>query len=221
MKKLSLLLLLTFTLFAQNPHSFDTLGDVIYDDADKFENLKDLQAMHDLKKPISEYIKLAKTTKKLGFSVDEKKGDAKVYLKSLRQLSLKHDKIILSIRKLFSEAIHDEDSHTVNMMVKYDVIDIVEHEKELLNYYEEFNEDHNLSALDNMYAQHLVNVGKENNSSKKHNSQNRQTVDEATLARIRASRRQKQEALEKSVRQEQEREKKRVLKEQKEALGLE
>ena len=223
MKFLFLLLTLSLALWAKNPLSFATLGDVVYNDAKKFEEIKELEAMHDIRIAISNYVKLANDTKKLGFSVDNKdKGaNAKSYLKSLRKLSAAHDVIDIKVQKRFNEAINDEDSHTVNAMVQYGVIDSVNYEKQLITYYEEFNEDYNLSALKGIYEQHLINT----KSTQKVNSESSETRDQrsntAALERARANRKLKQENLEREVQEEQDREKKRVLREQKEALGIE
>ena len=224
MKLFFLLLTLSLTLWAKNPLSFATLGDVVYNDAKKFDEIKELEAMHDIRVAINNYVKLSDDTKKLGFSVDNKdKGaDAKSYLKSLRKLSAAHDVIDVKIQKRFNEAMTDEDSHTVNAMVQYGVIDAVNYEKQLITYYKEFNEDYNLSALKTIYDQHLVNTQSDKKPSSGVSSATREKQsNDAALERARAHRKLKQDNLEREVQEEQDREKKRVLREQKEALGIE
>ena len=224
MKLLFILLTLSLALWAKNPLSFATLGDVVYNDAKKFNEIKKLEAMHDIRTAINNYVKLANSTKKLGFSIDnkEKNADAKSYLKSLRVLSAKHDIIDLQIQKRFNEAMSDEDSHTVNTMVEYGVIDSVNYEKELITYYEEFNEDYNLSALKSIYEQYLINTqGERKSGDSISNEMKEQRSNDAALERARAHRKLKQENLEREVQEEKKREKKRVLREQKEALGIE
>jgi len=223
MKLLFILLTLSLALWAKNPLSFATLGDVVYNDAKKFDEIKELEAMHDIRVAINNYIKLANDTKKLGFSVDNKeKGvDAKGYLKRLRTLSAEHDVIITQVRKRFSEAMSDEDSHTVNTMVEHGVIDPVNYEKELVTYYEEYREDYNLSALKSIYEQYLINTKSTQKVDSESSETRNQRSNDAALERARAQRKLKQENLEREVQEEQTREKKRVLREQKEALGIE
>jgi len=222
MKKLLLLITFTLTLFAQNPLSFGALGDVIYDDIDKFELLKEMPVMREYKGEIEEYIEAAEKSKKMGFAVDEKSpdADAKVYLKVLRDLSVKHDAIIVQSRARFKEAIDDEDSETINLMIYYGIIDPQEYEKAMIAYYGEFGEDHNLSTLTPMYTAYLNSLKKDDNGTQLTDEQREAIENEERIKRIRARIKAKEEALQKSVEEEQESEKKKVLNEQKKELGL-
>lgn len=222
MKKLLLLLTLSLTLFAQNPLSFSALGDVIYDDVEKFESLKSLPAMREYQDEIEHYILAAEKTKKMGFAVDAKDPDikGKAYLKALRELSLRHDAIIVQSRKRFSEAIDDEDSETINKMIDYGVIDPYDYETELIAYYGELGEDQNLSTLMPMYEKYLKSLKKDENVTYLTDEQREAIENEERIKRIRARIKAKEEALQKSVNDEQESEKKKVLNEQKKELGL-
>ena len=221
MKHLLLLITFTLSLFAQNPNSFSALGDVIYNDIEKFEKLKALPSMKEYEENIENYITAAKQTKKIGFGVDAKEEgvNAKEYLKALRELSAKHDAIIVTSRKRFSEAINDEDSETVNLMLTYGVIDPENYKTELIAYYEEFGEDHNLSAITPLYDEHLKSIKKDDNVTKMSDEQREAIENEARLKRLRARMKAKEESLEKSVKEEQEREKQKVLSTHKESLA--
>ena len=221
MKKYLLLLTVTLTLFAQNPKSFAALGDVIYDDVDKFENLKNLASMQDFQAAIDTYIASADTTKKMGFAVDAKESsvDGKSYLKALRALSIERDAIILSSRDRFKEAMTDEDGITINGMLGYGVIDSENYKTELISYYEEFGEDQNLSNVEPLYMQHLASLKKDNNTSLSQ-AQREARENEARVKRMRAKNKANEEALARSVEEQQKRDKMNVLNEQKKALGL-
>ncbi len=228
MKKYFVLLTLSLSLFAQNPKSFAALGDVIYNDVDKFENLKEMASMQEFRTAIDAYIALATETKKMGFTIDAKNAedtkeapvDGTEYLKALRQLSTEHDAIIVNSRNRFKEAITDEDSETINGMVNISVIDLDDYKDELIHYYEEFGEDQNLSSLDVMYAKH-IDSQKDDNSTALSAAQQEARENEARIKRMRATEKAKNDALEKSVKEEKEREKKKVLNEQKKELGIE
>ena len=227
MKKYLLLLTLSLSLFAQNPKSFAALGDVLYDDVNKFENLKEMASMQEFRVAIESYIASAGKTKKMGFAIDAQKAeekkdtpiDGKEYLKALRELSTGHDTIIVNSRTRFKEALNDEDGLTVNGMVDYGLIDTDNYKDELVHYYEEFAEDQNLSALDLMYTKH-TNRFKDNNSTGHSNAQRTARENEASIKRMRAQDKAKNDALVKSVQEEKEREKKKVLNEQKRELGI-
>ena len=221
MKKYVLLLTLTLTLFAQNPKSFAALGDVIYDDVAKFENLKGLASMQDAQTSIDAYIVSANTTKKMGFALDAKESsvDGKSYLKALRTLSVERDAIVLSSRDRFKEAMADEDGITINSMIGYGVINAANYKKELINYYEEFGEDQNLSYVEPLYTRHLGTLKKDTNRSVSR-SQIDARENEARVKRMRAKSKAKEEALARSVQEQEKRDKENVLNEQKKALGL-
>ena len=223
MKRLLLLLIFLIPLFAQNPKSFATLGDVIYDDIKMFETLKELPSMKSFTTDIDVYVALAKETKEMGFAVDakDKAVTAKEYLKALRQLSAEHDAIILNSRKRFKEAMGDEDSETVNTMVLCGVINPDNYKNELIDYYSEFGEDNNLSSLIPMYNSYLKSIKKDNNVSTLSDAQKEERENTARIKRIRAKIEAKETALNKSVKEEQEREKKKVLSTQKKELGIE
>ncbi len=222
MKKYILLLTLSLTLFAQNPKSFAALGDVLYNDVNKFENLKEMASMQEYQASIDAYIALAGETKKMGFAVDAQKAkdpkntsdDGKKYLKALRELSSQHGAIMLNSRTRFKEALSDEDGVMVNGMIDNGVIDPENYKSEIIRYYEEFGEDQNLSFLEPTYAKSLK---KDSNSSV---SQKRSSEDMASIKRMRAKEKAKSEALAKSVQDEKNREKKKLLDEHKKELGI-
>jgi hypothetical protein len=221
MKHILLLLTISLTLFAQNPRSFAALGDVIYDDVATFEKLKTLPSMQEFSRDIDSYSSEAKKTKEMGFLIDakDKSVDAKSYLAALRKLSEKHDMIMENSTKRFKEALHDEDGETINAMVEYGVIDTEDYDKELINYYEEFNEDQNLSSLNGFYTKYLTSLVKEKKVELTE-AQREQLANEANIKRMRAKNEAKDAKLAKSVKEEQDREKKKVLDEQKKELGI-
>ena len=229
MKKYLILLTLSLSLFAQNPKSFAALGDVLYNDVDKFENLKEMASMQEFRMSIDAYIVSANETKKMGFAIDAKNAedskdgpvDGTEYLKALRQLSTEHDAIIVNSRTRFKEAMGDEDSETINGMINCGVIDPDDYKDELVHYYEEFYEDQNLSTLEAMYADYTANLKKDDNATRLSEAQREARENEEQIQRMRETNRLKQESLERSVQEEKEREKKKVLNEQKKELGIE
>jgi len=216
MKTYILLLLSTLTLCAQNPKSFAVLGDVIYDDVSTFQTLKSFPPMSQYKEELNTYIISANKTKKIGYKVDVKESSItkKNYLEMLRKLSKKHDAIDMSVKKCFANAITDEDSATINTMVGLGVIDPTDYKGDLINYYEEFGEDHNLSNIKSMYELYVIPKHKDTNNTKNVNK------NEERIKRMRAKAKAKDEALVKAVSEEKKREKAKVLSAQKEELGI-
>jgi hypothetical protein len=221
MKKLLFTLLIAVSLYAQNPLIYAALGDVIYNDVDKFGQLADLAAMHDYKPEIDDYLKSVEKSKKTGFAVDsnDESVDAKAYLKELRLLSTKHDAIVLNAHKRFEEAMQDEDSETITSMIKIGIVNPQEYKNQLVQYYEDYAEDQNLSIIEPMYKEYKFNLACEENASQTGSAE--VTKNEEVVNRMRASDKASKEALTRSVNEECEREKKNVMQEQKKALGVE
>jgi hypothetical protein len=221
MKKLLLALFISVSVYAQNPVIFAALGDVIYNDVDKFGKLGDLAAMRDFKPAIDDYISSANRSKKIGFAVDSNDGtgDAKAYLKELRSLSAKHDAIVLNARKRFAEAIQEQDSETMTGMIKIGIVDPKDYKNQLIQYYEDYSEDQNLSVIEPLYKDYKYKLACEENASRSANAEAAQN--EEVVNRMRASDKASKEALTRSVKEECEREKLNVMQEQKKALGLE
>ncbi len=221
MKKFLLTLLISVSLYAQNPVIYAALGDVIYNDVDKFGKLADLAAMHDYKPTIEDYLKSVENSKKTGFAVDrnETTSDAKAYLKELRLLSTKHDTIVLNAHKRFEEAMQDEDSETITNMIKIGIVSPEEYKNQLVQYYEDYAEDQNLSIIEPMYKEYKFNLANEENASKSGNAE--AAKNEEVVNRMRASDKASKAALKRSVKEECEREKQNVMQEQKKALGVE
>ena len=221
MKKYILLLSLSLSLFAQNPKAFAALGDVIYDDVAKFEDLKNMASMQDAETSIDSYITSAQSAKKMGLALDAKTDgiDAKSYLKVLRELSIERDTIISSSRDRFKEAIADEDGVTVNGMLSNGIINAENYKKELLNYYEEFGEDQNLSNVEPLYLEYLASLKKDDNVLLSQ-EQIEALDNKARVTRMREKNKAKSEALARSVEEQKKQDKKEVLDEQKKALGL-
>ncbi len=241
MKKYLLLLTLSLSLYAQNPKSFAALGDVLYNDVDKFENLKEMASMQEFRSSIDTYIALAAETKEMGFAIDIENAkddkdvtvDGKEYLIALRKLSTEHDAIIDNSRTRFKEAMGDEDSETINGMINHGVIEIDDYKDELIRYYEEFGEDQNLSSLETMYAGYLAKQKRETKVTDVSDTTVAKSVPSAPKAktkvnqknenikkRMRAQDKAKTEAFERAVEEEKQEEKAKILEKQKKELGI-
>ncbi len=221
MKKYLFSLIFSLALYAQNPVSFSALGDVIYNDIAKFEQLKELASMRDYIPVIDKYIEAAEKSKTMGFAVDTKKPSvtAKAYLDELRTLSAEHDSIMLGARQRFEEAMQDEDSETLTKLIMIGIIDPLAYNSQLIQYYEEFAEEQNLSVIEPLYSDYERTLANDQNASKNVNSE--ALKKEELLKRMRATEKARSDALARSVNEESEREKQKVMNEQKKELGIE
>ncbi len=222
MKKYLFLFFTTLLLFAENPNSFAALGDVIFDNVDTFEKLESLPVMAPYYKETSAYIREAKRVKKMGFALDAKEDGVvpKEYLAALRKLSAQHDKVIQLSRNTFKEAIENEDTTTVNYMVVNGIIDPENYRSELINFYEEFGEDNNLSGIELMYEVYVEATTDDSNVTRESQAAREAREKRENIKRFEATLKARDKALEESVAEEKTREKEKVLATQKEELGL-
>lgn len=223
MKIILATLLLSLSLFGQNPAAFAGLGDVIYNDIGMFEELGKLDAMHDDRAAIEAYIESAKANKEIGFALDAKNEPAasERYLKELRRLSAEHDTIMTNARDRFNEAIADEDATTITGMISIGAIDPKQYKGELIHYYEEFSEEQNLSVIEPLYIEYQRTLPLEQNATKGNAVSYEALKKEELLKRMRAQQKAKSEAVERTVREEEAREKEKVMEKQKKELGVE
>ena len=224
MKKCFFSLFLSLSLYAQNPTAFAALGDVIYNDVAKFEQLGKLEAMRDYRAMIDDYVKTADKCKKMGFDIDtvdtaDKTAVSKNYLKELRALSIDHDAILLKARERFEEALQDEEGETLTGMIALGAVNPEDYKSQLIQYYEEYGEEQNLSVIEPLYRAHEANLASESNTTKAESYETSRSRE--LIERMRATEKAKKESLERAVEEEKMRGKEKVMQEQKKELGLE
>jgi hypothetical protein len=170
---------------------------------------------------IDTYIESAEQNKTMGFAVDAKKPsvNAKSYLNGLRTLSTEHDAIVSGARERFEEAMEDEDGETITAMITIGIIDTQTYDSELVQYYEEFSEEQNLTVIEPLYSAYQRTLAEDQNRSKR--VSNETLRKESLVKRMRETEKARSEALERSVSEEREREKQKVMNEQKKELGME
>jgi hypothetical protein len=107
-KYLTLLLLLTLTLFSATPKLYKPIGDPIYKHISSVKKMSEIGYFKNEKKQLLNFVKKANTHKKLGFAYDKKrraktlsKEEQKAYLNTLRSL----DRELFTINTLAKDAL--------------------------------------------------------------------------------------------------------------------
>ena len=149
MYKIIFFLLLTTLLSAKNPNVYAALGDVIYNNVNKIEQLGKLESYKDYRLGITSYVALVAKTKELGFAIESgqelnKKGQ---YLATLRELSKKNDFYLRKAKYSFNTAIEKEDSALFMSLVNSEIINIEKRKEDILNYYFQHQDDINASGV--------------------------------------------------------------------------
>jgi len=137
MRALFLSLFLTLSLYAQNPVIFSALGDVIYNNKAKIENLKSIDIYKNYSKKIDQYVQKVEKTKKKGFllDVDSTPQERKAYLNRLRTLAKTNDFFVHLVETSYDDAKEEQNSKLFNQLINTGLLDTEERKKEILDYY--------------------------------------------------------------------------------------
>ena len=222
MKLYTFLLLLSFTLYAQNPQVFAQLGDQIYNDITPLQTLSQEPSLQKLAGPIHGFTTSALKIKEMGYKIDNKEegSDAKAYLISLRELSVERDALSLAVKSIFEEAITKGDEERVTVILKSGLVEQEAYTEELVTFYDEYCEEDNSSILGTLYLEYQLKNQPEVVVPVISAETLQKQKDQERIARMRAKERAKKARLENEVAQQKAIEEKKVLTEQKEALDL-
>jgi len=215
MKKIILTILFTSLLFADNPLIYSALGDVIYDNAKKINNLKNINQYASEINKIDKYIDEVKKTKKDGYSILS--GDKTIskmgYLNKLRKLSKTNDYFIRSAKLYFKQSISKEDNYLFSKIINSGLIDTDKCKEQITNYYFSHSNDINSSGIIQSYLDNDKKLRVKKEAQRKL-YMNKKMREEARIKRIRQDDLQKQKELEKRLDDEVKAKKLQIRKEQ-------
>ena len=146
-------LLLSTLLFAQNPIAYAALGDVIYDNVDKIENLKNIDEYKIYDKKIDKYVADVKQAKEEGFALENGSDSVtkQAYLNKLRALAKTNDFFVRSVASSYDAAKKQEDSRRFSQLINSGLLDVSERKKEIVDYYFAHAQDMNTTGLIQSY----------------------------------------------------------------------
>lgn len=137
MKKIIFFLLFTTLLFSKNPNVFASLGDTIYNNAEKIEKLKSLDSFKIFIYKIDDYVTDVRKTKKLGFLIESGKAEnaKKKYLLHLRELAKTDGFFQRTAIEHFRGYMRRGNSKDFNKMLKTGMIDTNKFKDAIKKYY--------------------------------------------------------------------------------------
>ena len=147
------ILLLSTLLFAQNPIAYAALGDVIYDNVDKIENLKNIDEYQIYDEKIDTYVENVKEAKEEGFALENGSDSVtkQAYLNKLRALAKTNDFFVRSVASSYDAAKKQEDSRRFSQLINSSLLDVSERKKEIVDYYFAHAQDMNTTGLIQSY----------------------------------------------------------------------
>ena len=216
----TLLLLVLFSLESiandAHPKAYESLGDEIYNNLSKIENLKTIQKYNKFKQKIEIYVQAVKDTKKLGFEVvSGKKADEKLdYLYRLREHKKINDYFLRSINDSYKYALDNQDNSLFEDVVNSGLLDVNVHKKSILSYYKAHSSELNPQGI----IQVLLDEEELLKNKKKYKPKTKEQLQAEKVKRLRENDRLDQEALEKKLAEELRMKKEKIIQEQEKEL---
>ncbi|EDZ61877.1 hypothetical protein SMGD1_0888 [Sulfurimonas gotlandica GD1] len=220
MIKLVILALLATFLMAQNPKVYSALGDVIYNNVDNIEKLKDMPEFSQYEKKIDSYVKEVYKAKDLGYAIEagDKNIDKKKYLQTIRELSKTNDFFHRTTVNSYKSSLISQDNELFFKTVNSGLMDTSKHKSEILEYYFAHCTDMNATGVIQKYLDEDEMLKEKQDSSKKHGLSIKE-IQEAKIKRIREKDKEKQESIQKTLEEELIKKKSEIRKEQVEELA--
>jgi len=208
MKQLIFILLLLTNLYSNsdknlpNPVIYAALGDSIYNNVDKIEDLKNLNEFQVYLDEIEVYVKEVRETKAIGYKIEE--GDKSIdkvdYLKKLRKLSKRNDFFIRDVESNFKYALKNNDNKLFVNSVDSGLINTKRYKKNILKYYK-IHEDE-IEEYGDILSM-IVNGHKREKKKKNiYRAPTKEEIQYSKMKRIRQRDKAKQEALHRSLEKE-------------------
>ncbi|WP_373004630.1 hypothetical protein [Sulfurimonas sp.] len=217
-KLVTLALLATF-LMAQNPKVYSALGDVIYDNVENIEKLKDISEFSQFEKKIDSYVKEVYKAKDIGYAIEagDKNIDKKKYLETIRELSKTNDFFHRTTVSSYKSSIINQDNILFSKTINSGLIDTKKYKAEILEYYFAHCPEMNASGVIQKYLDEDEMLEQKQNLSRKPALSKKQ-IQEAKIKRIREKDKAKQESIQKTLEEELIKKKSDIRKEQVEEL---
>ena len=220
MRNFFIILLLSTLLLAQNPIAFAALGDVIYDNVDKIEKLKNIDEYKIYDTKIDNYVQEVKKAKEEGFALENGSDTVsrKAYLNKLRELVKTNDFFVRSVASSYEAAKKDENSRLFSQIINTGLLDTQERKKEIIDYYFAHQEDMNTTGLIQSYLDEDAKLRAKKEAQQKRIISKKEREAER-IRRIRENDKREKERLEKKLQEELKKKKEQIREYQKEELS--
>ena len=197
------ILLLSTLLFAQNPIAFAALGDVIYNNVDKIEKLKNIDEYKIYDEKIDKYVADVKKAKEEGFALENGSTAVtrKAYLNKLRTLAKTNDFFMRSVASSYDAAKKNQNSRLFSQIINTGLLDTDERKKEIIDYYFAHQEDMNTTGLIQTYLDEDAKLRAKKEAQQKRIKSKKEREAER-IREIRENDRRQKELLEKKLQKE-------------------
>jgi len=142
-------ILLSQDFFALHPKPYSALGDVIYDNVNKIEKLKNINGFEFYKGDIEKYVSKVQKTKDDGYQLEKNQAriSKREYLNRLRTLSKKNDFYLRTIKNTYLSSMETNNYEQFSQIINSELIDVNSSKGVIIDYYYEHEEDINASGV--------------------------------------------------------------------------
>lgn len=194
------ILLLLATFLSANPKIYSALGDVVYDNVQNIEKLKNISEFREYESQISEYVKSVYVAKEIGHSIDmgTQEIDRKEYLNTLRELSKINDTFFRHVQNMYENSIKQKDTLLWSQIINSGLIDTQKYKDVILEFYFDHSEEIDLDGVVQNFLDEDEKL-KVRNTKKNNVSLTKKEEQEEKIKRIREKDKLEQEAIQKTL----------------------
>jgi hypothetical protein len=213
------MLVMLTSLYAKNPDAYAALGDQIYNNVDKIQNLSTIGDYSLFKNDIDRYVGEVKKAKQEGLKIKKSSSaeDKRAYLNKLRKLAKDNDYYVRSVQNSFKDAIEDNNTTIFIKLVNSGLIDTNKHKHEILKYYTAHRDDIHESGIIKIFLDE-EKILKEKAEARRRREMSKKRREQEKIKRLRQKDKLRQERLEQKLDEAVEKKKSQILQEQKEEL---
>jgi len=203
----------------KNPRVYAALGNVLYDNVEKIQRLKEIESFNPYLTEINRYVRDLLELKKQGFAIEAgvESIDKKLYLQQLREFAKTNDHMVSLAKSTFRSSITNEDSKTFEKIINSGLIDTKRNKARIIDYYFSHQEEVNPQGIIQAYLEEDAKLRARREAKKKYYKSKKEREAER-IRRIRENDKRKQAALEKKLNEELMRKKQEIRQEQKKEL---
>lgn len=133
----------------KSPDVYSALGDVIFNNIENIEKLKEIETFKGFSEKINNYSNAVSKAKEIGYEIESgsKRVNEDVYLNTLRELSKEHDYFIRSVNSAYVASMKTKDFELFSKVVNSGLLDTKKRKDEIIEYYLANSADINASGV--------------------------------------------------------------------------
>lgn len=225
MKSFLVFIVFVTFLYSQTPRVYTQLGDEIYANAPKIEELKKIKEFSRYINQIDVYISEVASAKEYGKGVEKEDGsaDKDIYLEDLRELIKTNDFFKKLVADTFEDSIQKEKSVLFVQMIDSGLLPLSKYEEQILRYYNTHTQEIAKEGAIALLIEKQETLQQKRIAAQKAKEavyyETKKETEQEKIERLRKTDLEKKEALRRALEEEEARKKAEIIQKQKEELA--